>query len=68
VITPEPLVKLEHVRALHYCSRGLRIWFERNGLDWPEFCRNGLPASQIEAVDDAMAQAAAKLAREEAAS
>lgn len=60
-----PLVKLEHVRRLGYCSRGLRAFFTSRGLDWCEFKSNGLPADVVEATGDAMAIRAAELARSE---
>lgn len=62
----EPMVTLEDVRSLGYCSRGLRAFFAENSLDWNEFRERGLPAVVIEAVDDAMAQRAARIARERA--
>jgi hypothetical protein len=63
----EPIVTLEHCRRLEYCSRGLRAFFARHGLDLRDFAENGLPASVIEATGDSMAIAAAGLARTEAA-
>lgn len=62
----EPLVTLEHCRRLGYCARGMRAFFARLGLDWDLFRSRGLPADEIEATQDAMAMAAARLAREEA--
>ena len=59
------LVRLEHCRRLGYCARGMREFLRRHGLDWEQFRREGLPAAQIEATGDAMAIAAARLAREE---
>jgi hypothetical protein len=63
----EPLVTLAHVRALNYCSRGLRAFFLSKGLDWNTFRTTGLPADVIEATGDDMAIKAAALARQEAA-
>lgn len=64
----EPTVTLEHCRRLGYCSRGLRAFFLRHGLDWDAFRDGGLPADTIAATGDAMAVEAARLARSEAAS
>lgn len=64
--TDDPMVTLEHCRRLQYCSRGMRAFFERRGLDWTAFRHGGLPASIIEATGDAMAIDAARLARTEA--
>lgn len=62
----DPIVTLEHCRSLGYCARGLRAFFARHGLNWDAFRVEGAPASQIEATGDAMAMAAARLAREDA--
>lgn len=60
-----PIVTLEHCRRLRYCSRGMRAFFARHALDWQAFRERGLPADEIEATGDAMAIAAARLARTE---
>lgn len=62
----EAIVTLEHCRRLRYCSRGLRTFFARHGLDWHAFRHDGLPASVIAGTGDAMAIAAARLARDDA--
>lgn len=62
----DPIVTVEHCRALGYCARGMRAFFARYGLNWDAFRQGGAPASEIEATGDAMAMAAANLAREDA--
>ena len=59
----DPIVTVAHCRTLGYCARGMRAFFARHSLDWDEFRHNGSPASKIEATGDAMAIAAASLAR-----
>ncbi len=59
------IVTLVHCRRLGYCSRGLRGFFKRHGLDWQQFRDAGLPAEVIEATGNAMAMRAAELARAE---
>ena len=54
-----------HIRELGYCNRGARAFFERHGLDWRRFLAEGMPAEQIEHIDDAMAKKAIALARKE---
>lgn len=61
----DPVVTLAHCRRLNYCARGMRIFCERHELDWQQFRKHGLPASLIEGTGDAMATAAAQLARQE---
>ena len=60
----DPLVTMTHVRQLRYCASGARTFCERYGLDWREFVRNGLPASQFEATGDALGAKIAHVARE----
>lgn len=60
------LVTMRHVRAARMCSRGARRFFERYGLDWSTFLREGLPAETIEATGDAMALRVTRVARDEA--
>lgn len=64
-MTTEPRVRMQHLRALRYCSRGAREWCARHGLSWYELRHEGLPVSAVEATGDAMAIRAAQLAREE---
>lgn len=62
----EPRVTMAHIRRVHFCARGARAFFERYGLDWSAFLREGIPASQLEATGDALAARVCALAREEA--
>lgn len=64
----EPRVTMAHIRQVHFCSRGARAFFERYGLDWASFLREGIPASELEATGDALAARVCSLAREEARS
>jgi hypothetical protein len=65
-------VTMRHVRAAKIggqgvlCAPGVRPWFAQHGLDYRAFLREGLPVEQAEALDDAFAQRAAAIAREEA--
>lgn len=45
------------------CSRGARAFFERHGLDWQRFLREGVSASELEATGDALAHRVAEVAR-----
>lgn len=46
------------------CVRGLRAWFERHGLSFQDFVRNGLPIERVEATDE-LGRVIARIAREE---
>jgi hypothetical protein len=48
------------------CSRGARHFFERHGLDWPKFLREGIDADELAATGDAMAIRVAEIAEQEA--
>ncbi len=56
------MVRLEHARAISYCSRGMRRWFEFHGLDWDAFLREGLPAETLLATGDDMARRVVEVA------
>lgn len=62
-MSEQVLVKMEHVRAARMCSRGARTFFERHGLDWQKFLKDGLPAETLEATGDAMALQVVEVAR-----
>lgn len=63
----DPIVTIEHVRQVHLCVRGARIWFAQCGLDFAKFLREGYPASVIEGTGDALGAVVAKRARDDAA-
>ena len=56
------IVKIEHAHAAGYCSKGMRLFAKRHGLDWPKFVREGIPAEELEATGDAMATKIVRLA------
>lgn len=60
------MARLEHARRLGYCARGMRRWFEGREHTWQEFVELGVPAEWLIAQGDAMAEAVARLAIEEA--
>ena len=59
-------VYLRHLRALDYCARGSRAFFQRHGWDWHQFLQNGLEAEAFRKTGDAMAMKAAQVAEQEA--
>lgn len=67
----DPIITMAHIREAHrrgltICVRGVRNWLEARGLDYMHFVRFGYPASVIEAKDDALGNAIAAIAREQA--
>lgn len=65
-------VTMRHARAARLdgkpvtCAPGIRGWCDRHGVDLHQLASEGLPIEQVEAIDDAFAQRAAALARNEA--
>lgn len=71
----ELIVTMQHVRTVPgfgprpgYCCRGSRMWFQRHGLDWAAFLRDGIPADTLLATGDALAIALVEHARRTEAS
>jgi hypothetical protein len=58
---------MAHVRKAKMCSKGARRFFERHGLDWHLFLKEGLDAATVRATGDAMAIRVADVAEAEAA-
>ncbi|MFN4064623.1 MAG: hypothetical protein ACK4JA_10505 [Parazoarcus communis] len=50
------------MRALGYCNRGARAWFAQHRLDWSRFLEEGLPATDLLATGDHLAQAVVEVA------
>lgn len=61
----EVKVTMRHVRQATMCSRGVRAFFQRHGLDWDAFLREGLDAKVVRATGDAMALRVAEIAEAE---
>lgn len=59
----EIIVIQKDMRALQYCSRGVRDFFKRHDLDYSDFLKNGIPAEKLLETGDAMAQAVVEVAR-----
>lgn len=57
------IITMRDIRAACMCSRGTRAFFERHGIDWAEFLRNGVPAEKLESTGDAMAMHVVEVAR-----
>lgn len=57
------IVTLNDIRAIGFCNKGARVWFDRHGLDWHDFVKNGIDETTLEATGDAMALRAISQAR-----
>lgn len=59
----ELIITMRDIRAAKMCSRGTRAFFQRHGLDWTDFLKNGIPAEKLAATGDAMALQVVEAAR-----
>lgn len=48
------IVTMQHVRQAKMCAKGTRKFFEQHSLDYQDFLKNGIPASELKKLDDAM--------------
>ena len=49
------IITMNDVRACGMCSSGARVFFERHGLDWGDFLKNGIDVETVTKTGDAMA-------------
>jgi len=49
------IITMEHVRRIHYCSPGIRLFSKKHGIDLGAFCRNGIDEEVLLATGDQMA-------------
>lgn len=54
-MTEENMVEMKHIRECGMCSGGAREFFNRHGLDWADFLKNGIEREKLVATKDAMA-------------
>lgn len=59
----EPILTMKDVRAAKMCSSGARKFFARQGFDWNDFLKNGIPAEKFIETGDAMALQVVEVAR-----
>lgn len=58
------IVRMEHLRELRYCARGVRAFFQRYELDYSKFLSDGIDSASLLTAtnNDAMAVAAVEVA------
>ena len=57
------IVRFEHVKQARMCSKGTRAFFISHNLDFQSFLKHGIRASELEKLNDAMANQAIEVAR-----
>lgn len=59
------IVRIEHGWALGFCSKGMRSFCAKNGIDYLSFCRDGIAADELAKFDDHNANLMIEKARSE---
>lgn len=67
MVTVNDLHKLRGASHAPYCVPGLQSWFSSHGLDFQVFIREGMKASEVLALNDALGNELVELVREERA-
>jgi hypothetical protein len=49
------IIRLVDCRECFYCSRGIRLFFDKYGLDYTDFIKNGIDADKLLSLNDSMA-------------
>lgn len=49
------IVTVDHLRECGYCANGTRDFFERHGLDFKDFVKNGIDAQKLLDTQDILA-------------
>jgi hypothetical protein len=62
----EVKVYIRHVKAMRYCTKGIRYWCELHGLDFKRLIREGFTADELIETGDSMGIRVAEFAIEEA--
>lgn len=47
-------VTIKDIRAVRFCSDGVRHFAEERGLSWEDFLRDGIDADELRKLDDAL--------------
>lgn len=60
----EPLVTITDIIRAGYCVSGIRDWMKNHGMSIKDFIRRGgMPISEAEKIDDAIAQRCVAVAK-----
>jgi len=56
-------IKLEHARALGYCTRGVRVFGKKHKLDLTDFLKNGIDEEILAKLNDDMSNKMIEVAK-----
>lgn len=60
-MTEDFIITARNLQAKGFCASGARRWFTAHGLDFNDFLKNGILASELLATGDGMAARAVEL-------
>lgn len=55
-MTDNPIIRIDDIRKAGHCVTGAREWFERHGLDFRAFLKDGIPADEFIEKGDALSK------------
>lgn len=50
------IITIDDIRKAGHCARGAKNWFDQQGLDFRDFLKNGITATQMLATGDAQGE------------
>lgn len=59
------IITVQHLRLVKYCASGSKGFFNRYGLDFKDFIKNGIDSKVLLATGDPMAKAIVEAAQKE---
>lgn len=60
------VIRVADIRQAGYCVSGIKAWFEARSFNWRSVMRDGVPAEDLLATGDPMAERAVRMTRERA--
>jgi len=58
-------LRIKHIREAGHCVAGVRTTCEMHGFDMRRLVREGIPLSELEAIEDANVQQVVRIAKED---
>lgn len=49
------IITIQDLRACRMCRKGARLFFDKHGLNWADFSKNGIEEERLLATGDALA-------------
>lgn len=55
-MTDNLIIRIDDIRKAGHCVTGAKAWFDRHGLDFRDFLKNGIPAAEFIEKGDALSK------------